>query len=242
MGILSEVLGENGGLAIVQRADAAKLFQMLLESAQKYASNIPPPNLIVIGIQAFANGIVAVVEASLQIVFDLQHLQIGYFGSPGYGVGLSGPDPLLNGSISVQFGYGWCLPPGCSGVADYKGWFFSGGFGGGIPGTPISFGGEYDTSATGSFESGGAANNYTQIILGSVGIGSALINGYVAETYSIPIGVPVQYPNTASFNMAMYLTVSQYDRSLGLLASAYSSIGYPYLCSVASNTATCPAR
>lgn len=234
--ILAEILGEAGGMGLVQRADLTKIFEMLLKSIQNAAANIPPPNLFIIGLQLSGNLTPAYGELFAQIVFDFQHLEIGYFvgGGVAGGGSIGGKLKVLSvfasGSIAVQFGIGWCLPPLCTGVASYAEWFSEGG---GALGPSISAGLSYATSNT-----NGQPNYSVQTLMFSLGYGRATATAYYGATYAAPVAI-MQYENPAAFALGVQLSSNFGAVNFSTAITAYGFGGYPYLCSIASNKSTC---
>jgi RHS repeat-associated protein len=231
--ILSEVLGEEGGLAVAQRADMLKLFAMLLQSIAQQASNIPPPNLFIIGLQLSGSLTPAYGELFAHIVFDFQHLEIGYFVGGGYAGGgsLGGKygalGTLFSGTVAAQFGIGWCLPPLCQGVSNYAEWFSEGG------GSVGMVGFSYASSTVNN-----QPNYSVQVLMFSIGYGTATATAYYGATYAAPVAI-MQYENPTAFALGVQLSSSFGGANLSTSIISYGFGGYPYLCSIASNKSTC---
>ena len=108
--ILKEVLGEEGGLAIVARANPLRLIPLLLAAAMDTAWD-NRPNTLTLGISLNASGFINSGSIFLQYVFDFKHNQIGLFGGlSGFGAGLGRSFlPTFPGvSAGFQIGIAWC--------------------------------------------------------------------------------------------------------------------------------------
>ncbi len=240
--ILSEVLGENGGLNIVMQANMLKVFAMLMQQIQQSISNVPPPNFLIIGVQISGNLTPLYGEGSLQMVFDFQHLEIGWFVSGGFGGGGSSgagfsTDQMLHlfgsASVSIQIGVGWCVAPGCTGVSNYAGSMQEHTLAAGIPipAFPVGPG----LAGTYAFTPDGIVTTFT--LGASIGTASfgANINGVNAwEVYK-----KSYWGDPAGFALQVQIATTPFGNSFGVGVNQYASFGYPFLCSIASNKSTC---
>ena len=234
--ILEEVLGENGGLNLVLQANMLKVFAMLMQQIQQSVSNVPPPNFLIIGVQISGNMTPLYGEGSIQVVFDFQHLEIGWFASGGLGgavssgAGFSSKEMLhLFGSAtaSIQIGVGWCVAPGCTGVSNYAGWMQ-----------------EFNVSA--SIAGPGLAGTYARTPDGivttftlAVSVGTAAFGANADGVYAWEVLKRSYWGDPTGFAMQVQIGTAAFGSGFGVSVNEYAFWGYPFLCSIASNKSTC---
>lgn len=167
------------------------------------------------------------------MVFDFQHLEIGYFVGGGYaGGGSLGGNygalgTLFSGTVAVQFDIGWCLPPLCQGVANYAEWFSEGGGPVGILGL------SYASSTVNN-----QPNYSVQTPMFSIGYGTPTLTAYYGATYAKPVAI-MQYENPVAFALGVQISSNLGAANFSTTLTTYGLVGYPYLCSIASNKSTC---
>lgn len=152
--ILKEVLGEDGGMGIVSKANPLEVLPLLLKAAADLAWD-NRPNALTLGIVGSGSMGIFYGGVSLTYVFDFKHTQIGLFAGmtgPAYGLG-----SWNNGRVSLtggfQFGVSWC-GVNCTSIASFAG----GSVGAGASGiTPAGWGlgmdGSFSVGSSGKIDS-----------------------------------------------------------------------------------------
>ncbi len=213
--ILKEVLGEEGGLAIVARANPLRLIPLLLAAAMDTAWD-NRPNTLTLGISLNASGFINSGSIFLQYVFDFKHNQIGLFGGlSGFGAGLGRSFlPTFPGvSAGFQIGIAWCGNH-CTSIDKFKG---ISGYGGASGITPAMWGLGLDGAVSGDTVNGGFDPDNVVSLTFSVLGGSPSVDRHLGLSYSdyVLVGSYGNNDQAMSFATQTIVSLTTDNASLG---------------------------